>query len=270
MSLDQLYDLFKLDNKYILLLSPQGLKPNGYQYHNRYHSVGLIGELDIRSRQFTVETVQELDNGFDFYAPQTTCASDQRRLLVGWMGLPDIAYPSDKDNWANCLTIIRQLSLQDGLIIQKPVHELAKKRHTLKTINLAINGIVDLADFNCRKGEMCLTLNNQNAAVSGLHFCVGEQERTTIQVDWQKQLIILDRSQTGQSVAQAYGEQRKIPYQKTSITLQIFLDTSSVEIFVNEGEFVLTSRIFPAQNSDRLQLFSHDGWCNLVLKLWQY
>ena len=31
----------------------------------------------------------ELDRGFDFYAPQTMGDPKGRRILVGWMGLPN-------------------------------------------------------------------------------------------------------------------------------------------------------------------------------------
>jgi beta-fructofuranosidase len=32
----------------------------------------------------------ELDRGFDFYAPQTMIDPQGRRIMVAWMGLPDI------------------------------------------------------------------------------------------------------------------------------------------------------------------------------------
>lgn len=33
---------------------------------------------------------QEWDMGFDFYAPQTFEDAKGRRILIGWMGLPDV------------------------------------------------------------------------------------------------------------------------------------------------------------------------------------
>ncbi|MFP3386670.1 hypothetical protein R0J92_24815, partial [Tritonibacter sp. SIMBA_163] len=51
-----------------------------------------------------------------------------RRLMVAWMGLPEIEYPTDINGWANCLTILRELSLRDGKIIQQPIPELQSLR----------------------------------------------------------------------------------------------------------------------------------------------
>ena len=67
---------------------------------------------------------QELDRGFDFYAPQTMVDPDGRRILVGWMGLPEIDLPTDKNGWAHCLTLPRELSVRNGKLIQQPVQEL--------------------------------------------------------------------------------------------------------------------------------------------------
>ena len=40
------------------------------------------------------------------------------------MGLPEIDYPTDKNGWAHCLTIPRELELKGDKLIQKPVKEL--------------------------------------------------------------------------------------------------------------------------------------------------
>ena len=35
------------------------------------------------------------------------------RVLIGWMGLPEINYPTDEEGWAHCLTIPRVLSIEN-------------------------------------------------------------------------------------------------------------------------------------------------------------
>lgn len=61
---------------------------------------------------------------FDFYAPQTMNSPDGRRITVGWMGLPDFEYPTDRNGLAHCLTLPRELSVKGGKLIQQPVQEL--------------------------------------------------------------------------------------------------------------------------------------------------
>ena len=41
--------------------------------------------------------------------------------------------------------------------------------------------------------------------------------------------------------------------------LHIFLDRSSVEVFANDGETVLTDRVYPSPGSDGLDVFSDSG-----------
>jgi beta-fructofuranosidase len=53
------------------------------------------------------------------------------------------------------------------------------------------------------------------------------------------------------------------------ITLHLFVDVSSVEIFVNEGEEVFTSRIFPTSQSEGIQFFAQEGSARLEATIWQ-
>ena len=47
--------------------------------------------------------------------------------------------------------------------------------------------------------------------------------------------------------------------------LQIFVDTSSIEIFCNDGERVLTSRIFPTEQADGIKVSTESGQVYLQL-----
>lgn len=50
--------------------------------------------------------------------------------------------------------------------------------------------------------------------------------------------------------------------------LRIFVDTSSIEIFCNEGEKVLTSRIFPKPNANKIKVVTDSG--QVYLKMTKY
>jgi fructan beta-fructosidase len=47
------------------------------------------------------------------------------------------------------------------------------------------------------------------------------------------------------------------------IRLKIFVDRSSVEVFGNDGEVVLSDTIFPAERSQGLELFTRTGEISL-------
>ena len=72
------------------------------------------------------------DAGFDFYAPQTFRTAGGRRILIGWMGMPDEKYYTNltvEDGWQHCFTIPREITARNGRILQMPVRELERYRH---------------------------------------------------------------------------------------------------------------------------------------------
>src|SRR5699024_5743471 len=108
----------------ILSFCPQGLPTEEGRFQNRYQS-GYV----LMSQMETIEDdFVEWDMGFYFYAPQT-CEDDKgRRILIGWAGVPDTGEEhrnlSVENGWQHCLTIPRELTLQNGKILQEPVHEV--------------------------------------------------------------------------------------------------------------------------------------------------
>ncbi len=120
-------DLFELEGTDILLFSPQGLKPDGYLYQNVYQTGYLTGKLDYNSGKMSHGSFTELDRGFEFYAPQTTLDEKGRRLLIGWMGVPEQGeeyHPTIENKWIHQLTIPRELHLENDRLIQRPCQNL--------------------------------------------------------------------------------------------------------------------------------------------------
>lgn len=64
-------DFFALDGKQVLLISPQDMLPQGFEYHNGNGTVCLTGSYNEETEEFTEEADQAVDYGIDFYAPQT-------------------------------------------------------------------------------------------------------------------------------------------------------------------------------------------------------
>jgi beta-fructofuranosidase len=117
-------DYFELDEKGLLLFSPQGIPAQNGRYQNIYQMGYLLGSpLDMEEKRLTHGEFQELDYGFDFYAAQTTLDEKGRRILIGWMGLPEINYPTDASGWAHCLSLPRELRVIEGKLYQTPVED---------------------------------------------------------------------------------------------------------------------------------------------------
>jgi beta-fructofuranosidase len=91
----------------------------------------MSGDFDYHRAAFEHGELHELDAGFEFYAPQTMLTSDGRRLLVGWMGVPDgeeMLQPTLTNGWIHQMTCLRELEFIDGQLYQRPLRELSALR----------------------------------------------------------------------------------------------------------------------------------------------
>lgn len=266
-------DYFELDGAGVLLFSPQGLAPEGDKFPNIYQSGYLTGDpLRLPDRDFRHGEFRELDYGFDFYAPQTTQAPDGRRLLVGWMGLPEIDYPTDQHGWAHCLTLPRELTLENGRLIQRPARELVKRRGRMTEAHAVIHsGAAEMKELGGTVYELLAQIREDGAEHFGIEFRVGPNERTVIYYDTAAGKVVLDRSESGQALALEFGTERSCMagLRNRMLTLQMFVDTSSVEVFMNDGETVFSARIFPEQVSTGIRLYAEGGSAEFRVVQWE-
>jgi beta-fructofuranosidase len=265
-------DYFELKDKGILIFSPQGLEPRGDHFQNIYQSGYILGnKLDIDQLSITHTSFQELDRGFDFYAPQTMLDPNGRRILVGWMGLPEIHYPTDQNGWAHCLTLPRELSIRNSKLIQQPVKELQtlrKQRHVINDVLCQEKKRYE--GFTGTSYEMICDFENLDAEEFGIEFRAGRDEKTIIKYSADFKKVFLDRTFSGKSVGEEFGTVRKCFIDSHKIKFHLFVDTSSVEIFINDGEEVFTSRIFPDQDSKEIRFYTKGGRALLQATKWDY
>ena len=264
-------DYFEMDGLGVLLFSPQGIEAENEKYNNIYQSGYLIGKpLNVESRVFEHEPFQELDKGFDFYAQQTTETPDGRRILVGWMGLPDLEYPTDKEGWAHCLTLPRQISIKDKKIIQRPVSELALLRKKEKNITMNVHDETkQVEDLYGTAYELICDIEDIKADRVGIEFRASDHEKTVLSYDVIKHELVLDRSLSGLPLGEKNGNVRRCSFNAQKFKIHMFVDVSSVEIFINDGEEVFTSRIFPSENSQAIRFFAQKGTAKFKAVKWE-
>ena len=56
---------------------------------------------------------------------------------------------------------------------------------------------------------------------------------------------------------------------KDGVRIHAFVDASSIEVFVNDGETVLTSLVLPRPDSNGLRLTAGEGVSSVQLKTWK-
>ncbi|SFQ86190.1 sucrose-6-phosphate hydrolase [Priestia endophytica DSM 13796] len=118
-------DFFELDGKFVLMISPQGIKAEGDLYNNIFQTGYLVGEYDYETNNFTHGSFTELDYGHDFYAVQTLKNEKGRRIAIGWMDMWESDMPTKADEWCGALTLPCEVTLgENDKILMNPVEEL--------------------------------------------------------------------------------------------------------------------------------------------------
>ena len=227
-------DLFELDGQWFLAVSPQGIA-----CQNVYGCGYFALQGDWRT-DCTLSEFHALDDGFDYYAPQSFAAADGRRIQFGWMGMPDADYtnPTVEYGWQHCLTLPRVLTQDgNGCLLQAPAAELnalrGEARQPADGETVETDPCFDLTASPA--GDFVLTIAN------GLTLTYTEADHTcTLRF-------------TDAAIAAGRTE-RKAMLDAPCRSLRVVGDASSLEIFLNDGAAVLSTRYYPAAGKVAVQL----------------
>ena len=192
---------------------------------------------DFDTDEYEITDIKLFDRGFDFYAPQSFETEDGRRVHISWMGMPDCEEYTNltiAEGWQHCFTFPREVFVEDGKVCQRPVRELQKrktfvdkstgmlKKDGYKVYDVNISGIQNNEFRTVIDEELILEYKNGRFE---MHFT----------------------SQDKNSVSAGRGI-RYVDVDKIS-NVEILVDKSSVEVFVNNGEYVFTTRFYPQKDS---------------------
>jgi sucrose-6-phosphate hydrolase SacC (GH32 family) len=224
------------------------------------------------------------DWGRDFYAAVSWSdipKRDGRRLWLGWMSNWEYANDVPTSPWRSAMSIARELSLRkaDGSwrLVQRPVKEMEALRGARTRVALKNTaGRVDLSKLDVATTglfELEADLQPGADAVFALKLRTGATEETVMRVDVPKQELTLDRTHSGK--VDFHGRfpgiyRAPVRLIDGRLKLRLFVDASSVEVFVNDGETVQTSLILPSPGPRRLGLdVAHGTLHRVSLSVWK-
>ena len=235
-------DYFTLEGQEVLSVSPQGLTREEFRFQNIYQS----GYFILKDGKPEEKDFREWDHGFDFYAPQTFQDGKDRRIIIGWMGMPDadeeyVNPTAESEGWQHCLTVPREVTYKNGMLYQYPVKELNGLRENGTSISgssveLPVNGPFDL-DIQV-KGD-------QGKVSLGENLFLEYQGGDVI-------LTLSEKAGAGRKVRKAH-----IPSGEVE-SLRILADTTAVEIYVNGGEVVFSTRYYPETQAQAVKVEAAD------------
>lgn len=237
----------------------------------------FVGTFD--GAQFkAMQNARWVDYGRDFYAPiswDNIPHEDGRRIWIGWFNNWE-THLIPTTPWRSCMTIPRALSLKKVavdddepeayVLLQKPVFELQQLRiqtQTLQTKNatwppVAVTAPGQLSDLTF---ELETILKPGNARSVGFRIRTADDEFTEIAYDRNDAGVYVDRTQSGNvDFHDKFAGRHTAPARTINgeISLHIIVDRSTVEVFVNGGEAVISDRIFPTSRRATLEVFAGD------------
>ncbi|MDE5608656.1 MAG: GH32 C-terminal domain-containing protein [Muribaculaceae bacterium] len=235
----------------------------------------FVGDFD--GRTFTPDRDEDgnvptkwMDFGKDNYATVSfSDAPDGRRTVIGWMSNWEYASAVPTMQFRGANTLPRDLSLfraPDGQLYlrSKPSPELTALRGaptvSHKTATAGRKGLnVPLPTANDGICEIDLTIDPADNEPVTLTLANGAGEKTVMTYDPREATFSLDRTGSGLT-----GFHRDFPATTVAptfsdggrLTLRIFIDRASIEVFGDGGRFVMTNLVFPTEPYDHLTITS--------------
>ncbi|MCY8145587.1 GH32 C-terminal domain-containing protein [Bacillus inaquosorum] len=219
------------------------------------------------------------DYGKDFYAAVSWSdipSSDGRRLWLGWMSNWQYANDVPTSPWRSAASIPRELKLKTltgGVrVVQTPVKELQTIRGTSKkwknqTISPASQNVLAGLSGDAYELHAEFQVSPGSAPEFGFKVRTGENQFTKVGYDRKNTKLFVDRSESGNVTFNPTFNTgiQTAPLKPVNgnIKMRIFVDRSSVEVFGNDGQQVITDIILPDRSSKGLELYAVNGGVKL-------
>lgn len=267
-------DLFTLtlpngEKRWVLLVSVNPGGPGGgsaVQY--------FIGDFDGTAFSLDEEQGEKarwIDQGKDFYAAQTfENMEGGRRVTLAWMNNWEYAHKEQSEPWKGVFTIPRELSLAliDGRVqlLQHPVVELQSLRNPLRTLS-SFKITTDELSFGGIEGtsfEACFTVDMNYADSVRVEISSGGQQFLLLAYHKRLQRLTLERrAPKDNPLARHFlGEEHEVvvPLEANLLSVQLFSDTSSLELFLQGGRYVLTNRVVQSLGPKKITMRATNGF----------
>lgn len=198
-----------------------------------------------------------MDYGMDNYAGVTWSNTGDRKVLIGWMNNWSYAGAVPCSPWRSAMTLPRELNLintaEGWLLSSKVVKEIDQIAESWQTVN----GTFDAGDAYHLQVSIPLDKNVDislaNSADEHFDLSVNANGRT---------LSVKRNAATGQA---GFNGSFSIPSMQAplntegnSVTVDLFVDQSSVEVLTENGLTSITNLVFPKSIYNQLSISSSD------------
>ncbi|GER92207.1 glycosyl hydrolase family 32 [Dictyobacter vulcani] len=255
-------DFFPLGTKYVLIVSSI---PDGHVYY----FVGSYQDL-----AFLPETWGLLDTSTHFYAPQSIRDDQGRRLLFGWLREGRSDQEIQTAGWAGAMSLPRILSLTtDGHLKIEPapeIQQLHRQYYTIPSQEISDNKTV-VTDLSTNALEILLDVDTGTASAWGISIQDSSYSKEIVKISVYKSQLISEHSSLNAGLELYEKEQCELlPNKENRHRLQIFLDGSVLELFIDE-RMCLTERFYLSRPHQlAISIFASAGKAHIhTLDIWE-
>jgi beta-fructofuranosidase len=240
-------NFFSLNGNYVLIIS---------SFKRQYYTDEVISidrkvEYNIGeyiNHQFIPGKWKRIDHGNLFYAPTTFIDPNGRKIVLGWLA-------AKGKGWNGCLTLPRRITLWlDNKLCFSPINELQSLRTNhfrFKSLIVNDESLYLSQDFN----SQCFEILMEMELLSADQFTLKIFKSNNIQYDECIRFNI-------QSKEFWLGKEKIILQDLDTdniLKLQIFIDVSIVEVYINNREIISGQIIPKGNNSPQIEFLAQNG-----------
>ncbi len=223
-----------------------------------------------------------VDDGMDYYASRVfqnfDSSEDDVVKTIGWVNYWDYA-PAAPSKWGKGVwSIPRVYSLYttpEGLRLrQTPIQDLQSLRGKVYSIKKSYPaGTYALPRITAMENqyELDVKISASPEDIAGFNLCMGEGRKVSLSYDVSTGYLTLDRTNCSDVKIKFFDRisNSKIALPGTrNISLRIFVDKSTIEVFAEDGKKVMTLLTYASPSQTGVEFFTQRGKTELSLKAW--
>jgi beta-fructofuranosidase len=188
--------------------------------------------------------------------------------MIGWMGMPDKddEYPTAELGWQYSLTMPRELRLRQGHIYSRPAREMKDLRIAETAVELDVENTTEISRPLFDGSEILLDMELGESREIVVTVAFGTEKLRFI-YDRNEQVMSIDRNEMKKG---GRGVRRFKLFSDESLSMQLFVDKTAVEVFFQHGEEAASILVFPEKNIQPELMVAADGEIkSLSGKIWE-
>ncbi len=245
-----------------------------------FDGTGFVESKSMRDSR-SENDARYVDLGLDFYASRTFRDYDDtltRTTSLGWVSTWAYANQVPSSWGMGFWSIPRDLALKsypEGVrLLQTPVSGLKTlRREPVAFVSPLAAGTRVLPKFRPKRNvyEIDATFGTDVPNQFGFDLCVGNGHRVAIRYDSHSQVLTIDRTNSSAVPIPGFARQASAPVAPLNnrLRLHIYVDTSSVEVFANEGKEVFTLLTYAGDAQTEIEIFAEHPGTIMRFKGWR-